>query len=684
MVRIIFLTLFLLLTLTSVNASMTKEQIQSYIQAPFSLGNKDITIPVWEVLDENKKLHSFLFESFDYAPIAGFSGGKMNLLIRIDLEGNFLDVKVLDQDEPVFVSGLGIEPFINFLKQYQGKSLKNSIKVGTSKDKTSLVHVDGVTKATASVKIANDIILGSSVQVAKVKLMGVAPKEIYHPKEDLLKKLTWDELLKSKLVTHIKISKEEIENLFSNTRYKIDLSDEEKNETALDLYITDLSIPSVSRNLLKESTLKSLDGYLRKTDEAILIFANGPFNFLTEKFIPRSSPDELEITQDNFSLNIRDGDYLIEFLDNIPNFTQSIILEVDKRYDFDPSSLWTLNIKTVRGNDNIFLTPADRYLSFNIQPIKEYFNIVKKEEETPIWLTSIYEQKVKLITLTIFLISLFVGLYKYQVLLSKLRYKRTILLTFTLFFIGWFSQGQLSMVTVVGVVKAIINSQSLSFLLYDPFSLIIWFFVLVSLVIWGRGTFCGWLCPYGVLQEFSHYLGRMLRFPRIKLSQELNDKLVYIKYFILAGLILAVIFAPKLAESLIEVEPFKTSITLIFDREIPYVLYALFWLFLGMFLFKGFCRYICPLGAFLSILGKLRILDWLPRRYECGNPCNNCHKSCNYQAIDKKDGHIKYTDCFQCMDCVQIYSDEKLCKILIKNAKENKDIKISKWSEKNV
>lgn len=194
------------------------------------------------------------------------------------------------------------------------------------------------------------------------------------------------------------------------------------------------------------------------------------------------------------------------------------------------------------------------------------------------------------------------------------------------------------MVTVLGVVKAIVNSQSLSFLLYDPFSLIIWFFVFISLVLWGRGTFCGWLCPYGVLQEFSHYLGRLLRFPRIRVSEKLNDKLVYIKYFILSALILAVIFAPKLAESLIEVEPFKTSITLIFDRQIPYVIYALFWLFLGMFLFKGFCRYFCPLGAFLSILGKLRILNWLPRRYECGNPCNNCHKSCNYQAIDKKVG----------------------------------------------
>ncbi|MDY0051467.1 MAG: 4Fe-4S binding protein [Aliarcobacter sp.] len=683
MLRDIFILFFLLVSFINLNASMSKEQVEVYIKKPFTLGEKDKNIPVWEILNDKKELHSYIFETFDYAPIAGFSGGKMNLLVSIDLEGNFLEIHILDQDEPVFVSGLGIESFVTFLKQYKGKSLKNSIKIGTSKDQTSSVHIDGVTKATASVKIANDIILGSAVQVAKEKLLGVAPKEIHHPKKDLLEKYTWDELIKNKLVTNIKVSKAQLENLFEDTQYKIDLPDDEKNELAIDLYIADLSIPSVAQNLLKISTQKEMQEHLRKTDEAILIFANGEFNFLTDKFIPRSSPDELEIKQDGFSLNIRDGDYLIEFLDNIPKFSQSIILEVDKRYDFDPSSLWTLNIKTVRGNDSIFLTPEARQLTVDIEPIKDYFQI-EKEEKTPIWLTSIYEQKFKLISLTIFLTFLFILLYKYQVLLTKLRYKRTILLAITLFFIGWYSQGQLSMVTVLGVIKAIVNSQSLSFLLYDPFSLIIWFFVFVSLVLWGRGTFCGWLCPYGALQEFSHNLGRLLRLPRIRVSEKLNDKLVYIKYIILAALILAVIFAPKLAESLVEVEPFKTSITLIFDRQIPYVIYALFWLFLGMFLFKGFCRYICPLGAFLSILGKLRILDWLPRRYECGNPCNNCHKSCNYQAIDKKSGAIKYTDCFQCMDCVQIYSDENLCKILIKNAKEQKDIKISKWSEKNV
>ncbi len=765
MYRIFTIILFLSISISNIYASITKEQLSHYIEKPFILGVKDKNIPVWEILDQNKKLHSYIFETYDYAPIPGFSGGKMNLLVQIDLDGNFLDINVLDQDEPVFVSGLGIEPFIKFLKQYKGKSLKNSIKVRTSKGQTSSVYIDGITKATASVHIANDIILGSSVQVAKEKLFASEPKKIYHPKKDLFEKYTWKQLIDKKLLTNIKITKAQMEKLFESTQYEKKLPKNEKDEIALDLYIADVSIPSISKNLLKQSTLNDLNKELRKTDEAIIVFANGTYSFLTDKFVPRTSPDELEVQQDQFTLNIRDGDYTIEFLDSVPKFEQAIILEVDKRYDFDPSSLWTLKIKIVRGADSIFSTPVVRYLSVDIELPKKYFNIpkvkvkpkaqpkikvenkekqkikvenkdkeevkekikpvqkiknqqelketpaeiivekqveqtaqneikqetiekpryvVKQEIKTPFWLSSIYEQKVKLISLTLFLNILFIILYKYQTLLSKLRYKRTILLTITLFFIGWYGQGQLSIVTVVGVLKAIYNSQTLTFLLYDPFSLIIWFFVFISLVIWGRGTFCGWLCPYGVLQEFSHYIGRLLRLPQIKISEKLNSKLVYIKYFILEAFILSIIFEPNIAKYLMEIEPFKTSITLIFNRELPYVIYALFWIFLGMFLFKGFCRYICPLGAFLSILGRFRIFDWLPRRVECGNPCDNCHKNCNYQAIDKKDGHIKYTDCFQCLDCVEIYSDKNLCKVLIKDAKKQKDIKISKWSEKDV
>ena len=683
MFRTLLIIFTLFLSLNTLNASLNKQEIQKFVKEPLKVGINDKKFSTWEILNKDNSLHSYFYETFELAPIAGFSGGKMNMLVQMDKEGNFIQVILLEQDEPVFVSGLGVEPFIEFLDQYKGKSLKDNIKVGAIEGSTSSVHIDGVSKATASVKIANDSILASGIKIAKEKLSGVAPKAISHPKKDLYEKYTWDELLEKKLVKHLKVTKKQAEELFINTEYYTKLDNDEGKEIFVDLYLADLSIPTLSRNIIKQSTQDELDGQLLDSEEAILVLANGAHDILGINFIRNTSPDTLEIKQEGFSLNIRDGDYEVNLKEDIPSFEQDVILQVDKRFDFDPSSPWTFNAKVIRGNETLYGTPIVKDLTMTMELPSKYFLIQKKEEKTPLWLSSIYEQKTKLIILTLFLTILFVMLYKYQVLLSKLRYKRTILLTFTLFFIGWFGQGQLSMVTVLGLVKALANSQSLMFLLYDPFSLIIWFFVFVSLVIWGRGTFCGWLCPYGTLQEFSHYLGKLLKFPRIRFSESLNDKLVNIKYVVLASLILSVIFAPNISEYLIEIEPFKTSITLIFDREIPYVLYAVFWLFLGMFLFKGFCRYICPLGAFLSLMGRLKILDWLPRRAECGNPCNNCHKSCNYQAIDKKSGSIKYADCFQCLDCVQIYSDADLCKILKKDANKEKDMLIKNWRKEN-
>ncbi len=51
--------------------------------------------------------------------------------------------------------------------------------------------------------------------------------------------------------------------------------------------------------------------------------------------------------------------------------------------------------------------------------------------------------------------------------------------------------------------------RSLAFLLHDPMTVALWAFVLVSLLLWGRGTFCGWLCPFGALQEFAGKLARL-------------------------------------------------------------------------------------------------------------------------------------------------------------------------------
>jgi len=258
---------------------------------------------------------------------------------------------------------------------------------------------------------------------------------------------------------------------------------------------------------------------------------------------------------------------------------------------------------------------------------------------------------------------------------SRLRVFRPLYLVFTLVFIGWYAQGQLSIVNLVALLDAARKGQSWAFFLFDPMSTLLWLFVGVSLLVWGRGTFCGWLCPYGALQELAALAGRRLRVPALHLRRAWDARLKWLKYLILLVIVGATVFSTALTDRLVEVEPFKTAITLVFVRSWPFVLYALALVLAGMVVNKFFCRYLCPLGAALALLGRLRRWDWIARRVECGTPCQTCRYRCTYQAIDP-GGKVHYDECFQCMDCVAIYRSDQECAPLLLEAKRRRSIAI--------
>jgi polyferredoxin len=237
---------------------------------------------------------------------------------------------------------------------------------------------------------------------------------------------------------------------------------------------------------------------------------------------------------------------------------------------------------------------------------------------------------------------------------------RLIWLLFTLGFIGWYAQGQLSIVNLTALIQALLAGRSLDFFLYDPMTVLLWAYVLVSLVVWGRGTFCGWLCPFGALQEWAAQIARWVRLPQLRLHTRTDARLKKLKYAVLAVLMVMPFISSAWTDRLVEVEPFKTSITLIFVRSWPFVLWAVLLLGLSAFVYKGYCRYLCPLGGGLAVLGKLRRFNWLARRAECGQPCQTCRHRCDYQAITPQ-GAIDYAECFQCLDCVAIFESDQLC-----------------------
>ena len=70
----------------------------------------------------------------------------------------------------------------------------------------------------------------------------------------------------------------------------------------------------------------------------------------------------------------------------------------------------------------------------------------------------------------------------------------------------------------------------------------------------------------------------------------------------------------------------------------------------------------------LAVVGRLRRWGWIPRRAECGTPCQTCSHRCGYQAITPA-GAVQYDECFQCLDCVALHQDTSQCLPLVQQGR---------------
>lgn len=213
---------------------------------------------------------------------------------------------------------------------------------------------------------------------------------------------------------------------------------------------------------------------------------------------------------------------------------------------------------------------------------------------------------------------------------------RWVALSATLFGLGFADGGFLSVSHITSGIWA-----GVGVYLRDLPLLILVVVTVVTTLIWGR-VFCGFLCPFGALQDFiEKVVPRSWQKP---LPAIIHDRAVWVKYAVLAVVVLPAILGSR--TSLYQYfEPFGT----VFFQSPSILLWAIALLFLGASVVvpRFYCRYACPLGASLGLL-SLVSLRRIERVEQC-NHCKVCEQRCPTGAI--RGPEVDFKECVRCNEC---------------------------------
>lgn len=619
--------------------------------------------PYFWAVNSGGRLIGYVASTYETTNSVGYSGQPLDILIGITADARISGALLLRHNEPVLTLGISSEDIQKYLDGFAGYDLK-APRIEAFKDGSGVPDI--IARATVTTGVIRDAVLRTArLTAARTGLIAIAGSTVDRLR---FEPMTWAQLAAADAVREKVVAVREAKQLFGEI--VTPLPDGEG--TFIDIRVALLDPPSIGQSLLGRKVFERVFAGVATGDSAILVASSGLHSHRGTGYLSSGYFDRIEVIQGETTFKLKKQDYLRVdelALKDAPELNEMSVFRLSAEAGFKAAKPFRIEVLAQRPKPDGTTATIRIALPYEL-PQAFLAAPATQTADVPLW-TAAWERKPVVIGAALFMILLVaMALFAQEWFVRRPQLwlgTRMAFLAVTLVFLGWGANGQLSVVQVLAFFHSLLNGFRWETFLIEPVIFVLWSFVALGLLFWGRGVYCGWLCPFGALQELLNEGAKRLGIKQIEVPFPIQERLWAIKYTLFMLILGLSFYSMDYALKLAEVEPFKTAIAMRFQRAWPFVAFVLLLLAAGLFIERFYCRYLCPLGAALAIPAKMKLFDWLHRRPQCGRECRFCETQCTVGAIDTL-GRINPNECVLCLRCQVILNDNAQCIVLKRRA----------------
>ncbi|MDN5787512.1 4Fe-4S binding protein, partial [Pseudorhodobacter sp.] len=467
----------------------------------------------------------WVFITSDFVSTTGYSGKPIHTAVAVDADAKVIGVELVKHSEPIVLIGIPDSKMKALTADYRGLDLVAEAKAGGTAH-----NLDIISGATVTIMVIDDSIVRSGLKVARALGLGglaaedkpTGPQFVVNPAATA--PADWMTMEGDGTLRRLLLDVGQVNAAFAamdDPRAGERALTEAPETTYIEMQAALVSQPGIAKSLLGDAEAKNLGEWLKDGDSAIAIFGRGIYSFKGSGYVRGGIFDRIVLIQHDVSVRFRDK--MHRRINTIaatgaPAFNEADLFRIPADTGFDPTQPFRIQLlvhRDVGAIEKVFTT-----FDLGYQLPKEYLSAVAAPPVPPavaevtdqsenaahqaLW-KRIWADKTLEIGVLAAMLGVLTLVFFFQTIATRnaraFFWFRIGFLTVTLVFLGWYANAQLSVVNLLALFGALMSGFSWQAFLLDPMTFILWFSLAAALLFWGRGAYCGWLCPFGALQE---------------------------------------------------------------------------------------------------------------------------------------------------------------------------------------